>query len=115
MYEYGIGPANNSVDYFMAKRYYDFSLKYNEMLNHAKLESPSQFVSGKTHIDWALLRLRLKYLFNRLASKQSGNSDGGWLSAFKKWVTEYPTKSLKTPIAFQERMHIMRVARIMMI
>lgn len=92
MYEYGIGPANNSVDYFMAKRYYDFSLKYNEMLNHAKLESPSQFVSGKTHIDWALLRLRLKYLFNRLASKQSGNSDGGWLSAFKKVGNRVPNE-----------------------
>ncbi|CAH2351582.1 ERAD-associated E3 ubiquitin-protein ligase component Hrd3p [[Candida] railenensis] len=79
MYEYGLGPINNTVDFFMAKRYYDLSLKYNK--------------NNKIPVNIALLRLRLKYLFNfggsgnNLYGKGKGskqNSDnGGWLKSFK--------------------------------
>lgn len=56
MYEYGLGPADSSVDYFMAKRYYDLSLKYREVTDRN---------SNKIPINLALLRLRLKFLFNK--------------------------------------------------
>lgn len=75
MYEYGLGP-DNAVDYFMAKRYYDLSLKYRDM---------TEKNSNKIPINLALLRLRLKFLFNK--KKFNTNNSGettGWLSAFKK-------------------------------
>lgn len=75
MYEYGLGPADSSVDYFMAKRYYDLSLKYRDVTDRN---------SNKIPINLALLRLRLKFLFNK--KKFSVNNNGettGWLGAFK--------------------------------
>ncbi|KAL6453969.1 HRD3 ERAD-associated E3 ubiquitin-protein ligase component HRD3 [Candida maltosa Xu316] len=82
MYEYGMGPVNDSVDYFMAKRYYDSSLQYKEKFDFEQKNSFSKVTFSKSHIDWALLRLRFKYLFNRKAFTDSGKSEGGWLSAF---------------------------------
>ncbi|RCK58175.1 ERAD-associated E3 ubiquitin-protein ligase component HRD3 [Candida viswanathii] len=82
MYEYGYGPVNDSVDYFMAKRYYDSSLQYKEKFDYERREIHSKVTYSRSHIDWALLRLRFKYLFNRKAFKDPGNSDGGWISAF---------------------------------
>lgn len=78
MYEYGLGPTENSVDYFMAKRYYDLSLKYRDNTNRD---------ANKIPINLALLRLRLKYLFNRKKFKGQSNNNGettGWLNTFKK-------------------------------
>lgn len=75
MYEYGLGPINNTVDFHMAKRYYDLSLKYRH--------------SNRIPINMALLRLRLKYLFSFNDKAQNGKyaasrgDSGGWLKAFK--------------------------------
>lgn len=81
MYEYGLGPLNNTVDYFMAKRYYDQSLH-----DKAELGRASKYTDklNTIPINLALLRLRIKFLFNK--SKYNGlspNESGGWLSAFK--------------------------------
>lgn len=84
MYEYGYGPVNDSVDYFMAKRYYDSSLQYKEKFDFERREQQSKLTYSRAHIDWALLRLRFKYLFNRKAFKDTETSDGGWISAFNK-------------------------------
>lgn len=78
MYEYGLGTVNNSVDYFMAKRYYDLSIQYKEELD-AKLEITSNHIP----INWALLRLRFKYLFNKKKFKNNHGEQGGWFKAFK--------------------------------
>lgn len=82
MYEYGLGPMNNTVDYFMAKRYYDQSLRYKvELGRSAKFADKLNTIP----INLALLRLRLKFLFS--GTKYNGpspNESGGWLSAFKK-------------------------------
>lgn len=81
MYEYGLGPVNDSVDYFMAKRYYDLSIDIKK-----NLEDKTSKLSNKTPINWALLRLRLKYVFNRKQFKNQEESSGssGWFNAFKK-------------------------------
>ncbi|ODV68786.1 HCP-like protein [Hyphopichia burtonii NRRL Y-1933] len=85
MYEYGLGPVNNSVDYFMAKRYYDNSLQ----LKRVSAESKSDLLMPKVNtvpINLALLRLRLKFLFNKkeYSRQKSNNDNNGWLSAFRK-------------------------------
>lgn len=67
MYEYGLGPLNNSADYFMAKRYYDFSADY------------SASSTNRMAISYALLRLRLKYLFN----KPNEAEQTSWFGALK--------------------------------
>ncbi|RLV89167.1 ERAD-associated E3 ubiquitin-protein ligase component HRD3 [Spathaspora sp. JA1] len=93
MYEYGIGPNinNNSVDYFMAKRYYDSSLQFKERLsdNTVVIKSGGRVTGtgnkggySKAHISLALLRLRVKYMFNKNAVDEE--ESGGWLSAFRK-------------------------------
>ncbi|KAI3407090.2 HRD3 [Candida oxycetoniae] len=86
MYEYGLGPTNNTVDYFLAKRYYDQSLQYREKIEYERQLPTSKLSYTKVHISWALLRLRFKYLFNRKAFNSSidETSADGWLSAFKK-------------------------------
>ncbi|CAK7894905.1 ERAD-associated E3 ubiquitin-protein ligase component Hrd3p [[Candida] anglica] len=71
MYEYGLGPGN-TVDYFMAKRYYDLSLKYGG--------------KNKIPVNLALLKLRLKYIFSRQKNPNPENT--GWLSAFKSIRTQ---------------------------
>lgn len=80
MFEYGLGPANKTVDYFMAKRYYDLSLKYQELSYR-----------NKVPINLALLRLRLKYLFNRksIDDHESHDESSGWLNAFNNMKAEY--------------------------
>ncbi|KAK6464898.1 responsible for ER-associated degradation of numerous ER-resident protein [Scheffersomyces coipomensis] len=79
MYEYGLGPQDNSVDYFMAKRFYDLSIQYQDANKRSR-------TSNKTAINWALLRLRMKYLFNRkkFKSENSEVEKSGWLDSFRK-------------------------------
>ncbi|ODV78889.1 HCP-like protein [Suhomyces tanzawaensis NRRL Y-17324] len=78
MYEYGLGTLNNSVDFFMAKRYYDLSMEYKEKT----LEDPK--LSHFIPIQWALIRLRLKYLFNKNKFKSyKDNESNSWFKAFK--------------------------------
>ncbi|KAK6458345.1 responsible for ER-associated degradation of numerous ER-resident protein [Scheffersomyces xylosifermentans] len=81
MYEYGLGPVNNTVDFFMAKRYYDSSLEFKIASDKRKGVS-----SNKIPINWALLRLRLKYLFNRdkFKNQTEAQDQSGWFNAFKK-------------------------------
>lgn len=85
MYEYGLGPVNNSVDYFMAKRYYDSSLELKKQISLVSKTKDNSKVNT-VPINLALLRLRLKFLFNKKKySAQSDIADGSsWLSAFRK-------------------------------
>lgn len=75
MYEQGLGPLNNTVDYFLAKRFYDLSLSYMQQQGIHKNSVP---------VSLALLRLRLKYM---LAPRKNRGADTeesyGWLKAFK--------------------------------
>ncbi|KAG7662478.1 HRD3 [[Candida] subhashii] len=105
MYEYGIGPVNNSIDYFMAKRYYDSSLQYKEQSDiEAKLMSKSLTYS-KAHINLALLRLRLKYLFNKKAFKESSTGEsGGWFHAFRN-VKSNSATNLKESVSKADAHH----------
>ncbi|KAK6202569.1 putative hmg-CoA reductase degradation protein [Scheffersomyces amazonensis] len=76
MYEYGLGPSDSMIDYFMAKRYYDLSIQYQIQFNK---------VLNKSAVNWALLRLRMKYLFNKKKFKSNSESEQmGWLNAFNK-------------------------------
>ena len=86
MYENGLVPGDNTTDYYLAKRYYDQSLQLREKMDLERHLSGSKISLSKAHINWALLRLRFKYLFNRKAFKTHDNGTGkdGWLSAFKK-------------------------------
>lgn len=77
MYEYGLGSPNNTVDYYMSKRYYDLSLKYYQ---------ESKLWSSKPNtypVSLALLRLRLKLLFSD-DQKHDDPESAGWFSTFKK-------------------------------
>ncbi|EGW30273.1 uncharacterized protein SPAPADRAFT_68394 [Spathaspora passalidarum NRRL Y-27907] len=105
MYEYGVGPSiNNSIDYFMAKRYYDSSLQYKERFDLEKRAtvSKSDFAGSggysKAHISLALLRLRIKYVFNKSAFKGNHESEGGWLNAFRK-VKKNSNVASKEPVS----------------
>ncbi|KAI5962952.1 HRD3 [Candida pseudojiufengensis] len=86
MYEYGFGSANNTTDYFLAKRYYDLSLQYKEKFDFDRKSSQTKSAYSNAHINWALFRLRLKYLFNKKSFLSSFDEpvDQGWLSSFKK-------------------------------
>lgn len=77
MYEYGLVPINNSVDFFMAKRYYDLSLKYK-----TEEEIDKKQPINKLYISLALLRLRFKYLFLNKSSTL-GDDSTGWFNAIK--------------------------------
>lgn len=83
MYEYGMGSANNTVDYYMAKRYYDLSIKYRQDYNSL---DDSMKLSGQTAntypVSIALLRLRLKVLWSR-DKKQQQLESSGWFGTFK--------------------------------
>lgn len=84
MYEYGLGSANNTVDYYMAKRYYDFSIKYRQDHN-AALRSLPRKTAEKANIypvSLALLRLRLKLLWNR-DQKDEQHESSSWFGTFK--------------------------------
>lgn len=83
MYEYGLGPVNNSVDYFLAKRYYDLSLERKVSTDMMKTGS---YKTNVVPINLALLRLRLKFLFNRkkFSSQENSREGYGWLKSFKK-------------------------------
>ncbi|KAF3992916.1 hypothetical protein FT663_00826 [Candidozyma haemuli var. vulneris] len=76
MYEYGRGSANATVDFHMAKRYYDLSVKYT-------LQSPFFRISrlNTYAMSLALLRLRVKLLFSR---DKKDVDKAGWFSTFKK-------------------------------
>lgn len=83
MYEYGLGSANNSVDYYMAKRYYDLSIKYRQDYN--AVLGGMQLLGHKANtypVSIALLRLRLKVLWNK-DNKQEQPESSGWFSTFK--------------------------------
>lgn len=77
MYENGLGVVNGSIDYFMAKRYYDLSFEYREESYSSVNQIPIYF---------ALLRLRLKFLIwgGDTKSKYTDSEQTGWFSTFKK-------------------------------
>lgn len=84
MYEYGLGSANNTVDYYMAKRYYDLSIKYRQDHN-ALLKTSLRRTRDKTNtypVSIALLRLRLKFLWNN-DQKQDHSESSSWFGTFK--------------------------------
>lgn len=64
MYEYKLGPVNKTLDYFMAKRYYDLSLKYKQ-----KKDEYTHTISNKIPITLSLLRLKYKYLLHKKSFK----------------------------------------------
>lgn len=81
MYEYGLGSPNNTIDYFMAKRYYDMSRKY-----YTDKDLSQQVTEAKAStfpVTLALLRLRFKMLFHG-AKSEKGMESPGWFSTFKK-------------------------------
>lgn len=81
MYEYGLGSPNNTVDYYMAKRYYDMARKYykeRDVSHHSSESKASTFP-----VTLALLRLRFKMLFTGQSNEKEMDSSG-WLSTFKK-------------------------------
>lgn len=77
IYEYGL-TNDKSIDFFMAKRYYDLSLRYLEKYN-------AGYQISKTPVHFALLRLRLKFLFGRSnhTTANLNNEKEGWFKAFK--------------------------------
>lgn len=77
MYEYGLGSANNTVDFFMAKRYYDLSVKYYQESTFANREKGNSYP-----ISLALLRLRLKLLLRR-GTREEMDESSGWFSTLK--------------------------------
>ncbi|KAI5962759.1 HRD3 [Candida theae] len=84
MYEYGLGSENHSVDYFLAKRYYDQSLQYKEKSDLERQTQQLKPTYSSAHINWALLRLRFKHLFNRnSANYRMDEHSSGWFSALK--------------------------------
>lgn len=80
MYEHGLGVVNGTVDYFMAKRYYDLSLTYKELHGITTNNIPIYFT---------LLKLRIKYLFSGKSRKlvPDESSQSSWFSNFKKLGT----------------------------
>lgn len=89
MYEYGLGPENHSVDYFLAKKYYDQSLQYKEKSDLDRLSSHLKLAYSSAHINWALLRLRFKLLFNSGgASTHMDEQLVGWFSVLKSLGTK---------------------------
>lgn len=81
MYEYGLGSPNSTIDYFMAKRYYDMSRKY-----YTDKDLSQQITEAKAStfpVTLALLRLRFKMLFHG-AKSEKGMESPGWLSTFKR-------------------------------
>ncbi|KAI5968533.1 HRD3 [Candida margitis] len=84
MYEYGLGAENHSVDYFLAKRYYDQSLQYKGKFDLDRQTQLLKPTYSSAHINWALLRLRFKYLFGRGGgNSQVEDQANGWFSALK--------------------------------
>lgn len=77
MYEYGLGTANNTVDFYMAKRYYDLSVKHYQEYKILNKDKGNSYP-----ISLALLRLRLKLL---LSKDRRGDHDEstGWFSTLK--------------------------------
>lgn len=97
MYEYGLGTENRSVDYFLAKRYYDQSLQYKEKsdLDHRTIHLKPTYSSA--HINWALLRLRFKHLFNKGgANNRMEDQANGWFSALKSLGTKTASEQQTT-------------------
>lgn len=78
MYEHGLGVANNTIDYFMAKRYYDLSLKYRV----------ARTKENNIPIYFALLKIRIKYLIwgQRVESTEEQKS---WFSLLKQLGSDY--------------------------
>ncbi|RKP32577.1 hypothetical protein METBISCDRAFT_21267 [Metschnikowia bicuspidata] len=81
MYEYGLGSPNNTVDYFMAKRYYDMSHKFYKERAISHTSSRSRVSSFPVTL--ALLRLRFKMLFSKKSNEKDTESSG-WFSTFRK-------------------------------
>lgn len=103
MYEYGLGSANNTVDYFMAKRYYDLSIKYRQDHN-ARLSSSKR--RGKTNtypVSIALLRLRLKFLWNTDNKEQPESSS--WFGTFKNLGKAQEGDDEEDRAALKSQMH----------
>lgn len=105
MYEYGLGSANNTVDYYMAKRYYDLSIKYRQ--DHNTLLGFMQLLghSANTYpVSIALLRLRLKALWNR-DSKQEPPESSGWFSTFKTLGREQEVEAEEEHAVSKAQLH----------
>lgn len=79
MYEYGYGPSSGTPDYYLAKRYYDLSILYRSLLT-------KDMLGVKFSISWALLRLRLKYIF------WGGRGSDSWLLSFKRQSSSVPAE-----------------------
>ena len=96
MYEYGLGPEDFTIDYFLAKRYYDQSLQYKEKndIDQALFMKPKY---SSAHIHWALLRLRFKHLFSSNgANNRMDDQSNGWFSTLKSLGTK-PASEKKAP------------------
>lgn len=93
MYEYGLGTANDSVDYFMAKRFYDFGIK--NMQNSASNRKKGLPKTNTHAMNLALLRLRLKLMFSG-AKTDNQLQDTAWISTFKQ-LGKQQESDLETP------------------
>lgn len=77
MYEYGMGTENLTIDYYMAKRYYDLSIRYYENLARSSSESINTYA-----ITLALLRIKLKSLIFPHTGKKD-LPQLGWFNTLK--------------------------------
>lgn len=99
MYEYGLGSVNNTVDFFMAKRYYDLSVRYYQ-------EYKSNGEKGNSYpISLALLRLRLKLLL-RKDTRENIDESSGWFSTLKSLgQSQVPEKDTETALSRADAHH----------
>lgn len=95
MYEYGIGTHDNTPDFYMAKRYYDLSIKYYHEATAAAADAVykghviTTMPPNTYAISFALLRLRLKFLFSSAVTSSAMGSDPNpdapsWLDTLKR-------------------------------
>lgn len=103
MYEYGLGSPNNTVDYFMAKRYYDMARKYykeRDVGHHTADSKASTFP-----VTLALLRLRFKMLFKGQSNEKELDSTG-WFSTFKKLTKSDETQEKESNAQAKSESHL---------
>ncbi|GEQ69033.1 hypothetical protein JCM33374_g2704 [Metschnikowia sp. JCM 33374] len=92
MYEYGLGCANNTPDFYMAKRYYDLSIKYYQDVNAIQVTrntKPNTYTIG-----FALLRLRLRFLFSN-SQKRDDSETVSWLGTLKNLAKSKDSEALE--------------------
>ncbi|OBA20228.1 hypothetical protein METBIDRAFT_78679 [Metschnikowia bicuspidata var. bicuspidata NRRL YB-4993] len=102
MYEYGLGVPNSSPDYYMAKRYYDLSIKYYQDLDTMLLTLESK--PSTSAIKWALLRLRLKFLLSDSEKRDDAESTG-WLDTLKNLARSKDIGDLDEKAAARAQAH----------